>query len=173
MLAKYAATNALTYKSVGLALVGTGAVSRSEITHEKLRQYLTEHPEGEAWLISQDPRYTFFDLVSLPQDGQPFGSIQEALTPGRSIAIDPKIIPLGAVAYMRVPMPQSNPKGELLGIFPTSRFAMCQDTGGAIQGPGRVDIFLGWGKEAKTQAVNQWHEGRLYILLKKLPPRDR
>ena len=64
-------------------------------------------------------------------------------------------------------------QGRLLGIFPTSRFAMCQDTGGAIQGPGRVDIYVGHGAQAKAMATNQWNEGKLYILLKKLPPRDR
>lgn len=173
MLAKFAATNALPYKSVGLSVVGSGAMSRAEITHQKLREYLTEHPEGEGWLISQNPRYTFFDVVPLPEDGQPFGTINEALTPGRSIAIDPKAIPLGAVAYLRVPMPQANRRGELLGIFPTSRLVMCQDTGGAILGPGRVDIYLGHGPQAKTSAVNQWHEGRLYVLLKRVPARDR
>ncbi|MBI4348682.1 MAG: MltA domain-containing protein [Elusimicrobia bacterium] len=173
VLAKYAANNSLPYKSVGMSVVGAGIMTRAEITHEKLRQYLTEHPEGESWLISQNPRYVFFDVVDLPEDGQPFGTTEQPLTPGRSIAIDPKAIPLGAVAYMRVPMPQANRTGELLGIFPTSRFMMCQDTGGAILGPGRVDIYMGHGPQAKTSAVNQWHEGRLFVLLKKLPPRDR
>ena len=173
MLAKYAGTNALPYKSVGLALANSGAVTRAELSHERLRQYLTDHPEGEGWLLAQNPRYTFFELTKLPEDGQPFGTIEQPLTPGRSIAIDPKVIPLGAVAYFRVHMPQANHEGELLGIFPTSRLVMCQDTGGAIQGPGRVDIFMGSGKQAKASAVSQWHEGRLYILLKKLPPRER
>lgn len=173
MLAKFAATNALPYKSVGLSVVGSGAMSRAEITHQKLREYLTEHPEGEAWLISQNPRYTFFDVVALPEDGQPFGTINEPLTPGRSIAIDPKVIPLGAVGYMKLPMPQASREGEFLGVFPTSRLTMCQDTGGAILGPGRVDIYMGHGPQAKTSAVNQWHEGQLYVLLKKVPARDR
>ncbi|MBI5201768.1 MAG: MltA domain-containing protein [Elusimicrobia bacterium] len=173
MLAKYAANNALPYKSVGLAVVGSGAMSRAEITHDKLRDYLTEHPEGEGWLIAQNPRYVFFEIVELPDDGQPFGTIDQPLTPGRSIAIDTKVIPLGAVAYMKLPMPQSTKEGELLGVFPTSRFAMCQDTGGAILGPGRVDIYMGHGPQAKMNAVNQWHEGKLYILLKKLPARER
>lgn len=172
-LAKFAATNALPYKSVGLAVVGSGAMSKSDITYDRLRRYLTAHPEGEAWLLSQNPRYTFFDLKPLPPDGEPFGTIQEPLTPGRSIAIDPKVIPLGAVAYFAAPMPQADKKGNLLGVFPTSRLAFCQDTGGAILGPGRVDIYIGSGPQAKTSAVNQWSEGRLYVLLKKIPERDR
>lgn len=173
MLAKYAANNALPYKSVGMSVVGAGVMTRAEITHDKLRTYLTEHPEGESWLISQNPRYVFFEVAELPGDGQPYGTIGQQLTPGRSIAIDPKVIPLGAVAYLRVPLPQSNREGELLGVFPTSRLALCQDTGGAILGPGRVDVYTGHGPQAKTNAVSLFHEGRLYVLLKKLPARDR
>ncbi len=173
LLAKFAATNALPYRSVGLAVVGSGAMSSSEISHERLRQYLLSHPEGEAWLISQNPRYTFFELKPLPPDGEPFGTIEQSLTAGRSIAIDPKYIPLGAVAFFKTVMPQASAGGELLGRFASSRFALCQDTGGAIKGPGRVDIYVGHGAQAKTSAVNQWAEGQLYILLRKLPPRQR
>src|SRR5208282_1653593 len=166
MLARYSATNSLPYTSVGTVAVGAGVMSKSDITHDRLRQYLNDHPEGEAWILSQNPRYTFFELAPLPADGEPLGTIKQSLTPGRSIAIDPKIIPLGALAYFETNMPQADAQGTLLGIFPTSRFAMCQDTGGAILGPGRVDIYVGHGAQAKAMAVNQWSEGKLYILLK-------
>lgn len=173
LLAKFAATNALPYKSVGSVVLGSGALSRAELSHQRLRQYLTEHPEGEGWLIAQNPRYTFFQLAELPKDREPFGTIQESLTAGRSIAVDPKVIALGTVAYFETTMPQADREGRLLGLFPTSRFALCQDTGGAILGPGRVDIYVGHGPQAKTSAVHQWADGKLYILLKKIPPRDR
>jgi membrane-bound lytic murein transglycosylase A len=173
MLARYVATNSLPYKSVGTALVGSGVISKSDISYERLRQYLKDHPEGESWILAQNPRYTFFGLEPLSGEGEPFGTISQSLIPGRSIAIDPKAIPLGSVAYFETAMPQADVQGRLLGIFPTSRFALCQDTGGAIQGPGRVDIYVGHGEQAKTMATNQWAEGKLYIFLKKLPPRDR
>lgn len=173
VLARFAATNALPYKSVGAAAAGSGAIPRAELTRDRLQQYLKEHPEGEAWLISQNPRYTFFELAPLPEDGEPFGTTQEPLTSGRSIAIDPKFIPLGAVAYFETVMPHADRQGRLLGLFPASRIALCQDTGGAILGPGRVDIYVGSGGQAKTVAVNQWTEGKLFVLLKKLPPRER
>lgn len=173
VMAKFAATNSLPYKSVGSVILGSGAISRAELSHARMRQYLTEHPEGESWLISQNPRYTFFELVPMPTDGEPIGTMLQPLTTGRSIAVDQKMIPLGAVAYFETPMPHADKNGNLLGIFPTSRLALCQDTGGAILGPGRVDIYAGFGPQAKAQATHQFSEGKLYILLKKLPARER
>ncbi|MFA6003991.1 MAG: MltA domain-containing protein [Elusimicrobiota bacterium] len=173
VLARYAATNARTYNSVGLTLLKTGAISREEITHDKLRDYFRTHPEAESWLLAQNPRYTFFELTPLPPDGEPFGTVQESLSPSRSIAIDPAIIPLGALAYFSTVSPQADKEGRLLGQFPNSRFALCMDTGGAIKGPGRVDIYVGHGKQAATTARNQWNEGKLFILIKKVPARER
>ncbi|MBI4386564.1 MAG: MltA domain-containing protein [Elusimicrobia bacterium] len=173
MLARYAATNGLPYKSYATTLLNSGAISRAEMSHARLRQYLADHPEGESWILSQNPRYTFFELVPLPGDGEPYGTAQQQLVPGRSIAIDPAVIPLGALAYFQTVMPQADRRGNLLGLFSTSRLALCLDTGGAILGPGRVDIYLGSGSQAKVSAQNQWSEGKLYILLKKIPERDR
>jgi membrane-bound lytic murein transglycosylase A len=171
--AKVSTTNALPYRSVGAAIVGAGIMSKSDISYQRLQQYIQEHPEGEAWILSQNPRYTFFNLEPLSEEGEPYGSMSQTLTPGRSIATDPKIIPMCSIMYFITEMPQADSEGRLLGIFPTSRFAMSQDTGGAIQGPGRVDIYVGHGAQAKTMATNQWSEGKLYLLLKKLPARTR
>lgn len=172
-LARYAATNALPYKSVGLTLVGAGAMTRAKINSETLKQYLAEHPEGEGWLISQNPRYTFFELNALPAGAEPFGKIGERLTAGRSIAVDPRSVPLGAVAFIRFPMIQADREGGWLGKHPAERFVHCQDVGGAIKGAGRVDLYVGHGPQAKATAHNIWEQGELYILLKKLPKRDR
>lgn len=173
MLAGYAATNARAYNSVGLTLVKAGIFSREEITHDKLRQYLRDNPTAENWILAQNPRFTFFQLKPLPADGEPFGTVNESLSPSRSIAIDPAFIPLGAVTYFTTLSPQVNEKGDLLGIFPSARFAMAMDTGGAIKTPGRVDIYVGHGKQAAITARNQWADGKLYVLIKKLPPRER
>lgn len=173
MIAKYAANNGAPYKSAGMALVGSGAMTREEATKASIKQYLLEHPEGEGWLLSQNPRYVFFDVSPAPGDGMPFGSIERPLTPGRSIAVDPKAVPLGAPAFIRLPLPQADPSGRLLAKAPSGRFVLCQDTGGAIQGPGRVDLFLGHGPDAKAEAAKVWDPGEMYLLLKKLPPRRR
>lgn len=173
LLAKYAATNNLPYNSIGMLLVKGNILSRDEITHDKVRVYLHDHPEAEDWLLAQDPRYTFFDLAPLPPDGEPFGSIQQSLVPARSIAIDPALIPLGTIAYFTTSSPQADSTGRLLGLFPNGRFAMAMDTGGAIKGPGRVDIYAGHGPQAETTARNQWADGKLYFLIEKVPPRER
>ncbi|MCX5795194.1 MAG: MltA domain-containing protein [Elusimicrobia bacterium] len=173
MLARYAATNAQQYNSVGLTLVKAGALPREGLSYDKIRDYFKAHPEAEDWVISQNPRYTFFELVAMPPDGEPLGTVMESLAPARSIAVDPAVIPLGALAWFSTVSPQADQDGRLLGQFPNSRFALCMDTGGAIKGPGRVDIYAGHGKQATTTARNQWNEGKLYILVKKVPQRER
>ncbi|MBI5882848.1 MAG: MltA domain-containing protein [Elusimicrobia bacterium] len=173
VLAQFAATNAWPYNSVGLSLVKAGVFTREEITHDKLRQYFRAHPEAEEWSMAQNPRYTFFKLMPLPADGEPMGTAEVSLNPGRSIAIDASIIPLGALAYFSTLSPQADEQGRMLGKFPTNRFAFCLDTGGAIKGPGRVDIYAGHGKMASEMAKNQWADGQLYILIRKVPPRER
>jgi len=173
MLAKYAATNALPYQSVGLLLLKANVFGKEELSHDKIRQYLRAHPEGEDWILAQNPRYTFFELVPLPTDGEPFGTMEQSLVPARSIAVDPAVIPLGALAFFTTVSPQADREGRLLGQSPNSRFALCMDTGGAIKGPGRVDIYAGHGPQAQATARSQWHEGKLFILLKKIPARER
>lgn len=173
VLAKYAGTNARPFSSVGLLLVRAGLFSRDELTRGKLREYLHEHPEAEDWILASNPRYTFFELLPLPADGEPFGTIEQSLVPARSIAFDPAVAPLGALVYFTTTSPQADREGRLLGLFPNARFAVAMDTGGAIKGPGRVDIYAGHGPQADTTARNQWAEGKLYLLIKKVPPRER
>jgi len=172
-LARYAATNAQPYNSVATVLLKTGAMTREEMTHQKVRDYFRSHPEAQDFVFARNPRYTFFELAPLPPDGEPSGTVQESLVAARSIAIDPSVIPLGALAFFTTVSPQADKDGGLLGQFSNSRFALCMDTGGAIKGPGRVDIYAGHGKMAETTAKNQWNEGKLYILIKKIPARER
>lgn len=173
VLAKYAATNSATYNSVGLVLVKAGVFTREEITHDKLRDYLRKNPDAESWILAQNPRYTFFDLAPLPEDGEPFGAADQSLVPARAIAIDSSIVPLGALTFFTTTSPQADKEGRLLGMFPSARFAFGLDTGGAIKGPGRVDIYAGHGPQAATTARGQWADGNLYVLVKKLPARER
>ena len=172
-LVKYAGTNGRPYNSVGLTLVRTGVMSRDEITFAKLADYLRANPDAASWILSQNPRYTFFDTAPLPEDGEPFGATEQSLVPARSIAIDPTVVPLGALTFFTTTSPQADKAGRVLGQFPTARFAFALDTGGAIKGPGRVDIYAGHGAQAEATARGQWADGKLYILVKKLPPRDR
>jgi membrane-bound lytic murein transglycosylase A len=172
-LAKYAATNARSYNSVGLTLVKAGVFTRDEITHDKLREYLHKNPDAESWILASNPRYVFFELAPLPEDGEPFGATEQSLVPARAIAVDPAFMPLGGLYFFSTTSPQTDKDGRLLGMSANTRFAFGLDTGGAIKSPGRVDIYAGHGPQAAATARGQWADGKLYLLIKKLPPRER
>ncbi|MCM2268274.1 MAG: murein transglycosylase A [Elusimicrobiales bacterium] len=168
--AKFAATNSHKFKGWLTAMIETGALPREGISHEKGLQYLEEHPEQVRDILSRNRRYVFFSLDEKtdPDEG-PDGTYGRPLTGWRSIAIDNTLVPMGALAFMSVQTPDVDAEGVLLGRKQDRRFVFCQDTGGAIKGPGRVDFFAGAGKKARTFAFKLWDPGQLYLLLLKQP----
>ena len=166
--ANFASTNSLKFKGWLTALIEAGALPREGLSHEKGKQYLLEHPKEERAIMSANRRYTFFKLEQPadPEEG-PAGTYGLPLTGWRSIAIDNNLVPMGTIAFMRVAMPDVDAEGTLLGRKEDSRFVFCQDTGGAIKGPGRVDFFAGNGKKARTFAFKLWDPGQLYLLVLK------
>ncbi len=169
MKAKFAATNSLKFKGWLSAMVEAGALPRAGISPEKGEKYLEEHPDQARGLLGMDRRYVFFRLEQPadPDEG-PQGTYGLPLTGWRSVAVDNAIVPMGALAFMQIEdAPNVDNDGVLLGRKPYDRFVFCQDTGGAIKGPGRVDFFAGNGKKAHTFAFKLWNPGRLYLLLKK------
>ena len=166
--ANFAATNSLKFKGWLTALVESGGLPREGLSHEKGKQYIAEHPDQERAIMSQNKRYTFFKLEQLfdPETG-PDGTYGFPLTGWRSIAIDNALVPMGALAFMSVTTPDVDEKGALLGRKQDNRFVFCQDTGGAIKGPGRVDFFAGNGEKARTFAFKLWDPGALYLLVLK------
>lgn len=171
--AQFDGTSAQPYRSVGKILVETGAIAQDEVSHERVRQYFRDHPDAARWVIARNPRYTFFKLEPFAQGSGAIGTGGHVLTAGRSIALDDRLFPLGALCFIAFTMPITDEKGALLGLAPESRFVIAQDTGGAITGPGRVDFFAGAGEDAKAIATRLWNDGRLYFLVKKLPPPRR
>lgn len=170
MRASYAGTNSLQFRGPFTTLINSGVISKDEATTERIRKYVTDHPEIEDWVLSTNPRYTFFklDRITDPRIG-PIGTYGGPLVGGRSLAVDPKHVPLGAIAFVDVPLPRLDSAGKLLAIAGTGRFAICQDTGGAIKGPGRVDYYAGTGDHAGNFAGRVKNSGSLYLLLLKLP----
>jgi len=166
--AKFAATNSLKFKGWLTAMIEAGALPREGISHEKGLQYLEEHPERAREILSMNRRYVFFtlDTKTDPDEG-PDGTYGLPLTGWRSIAIDNTLVPMGALAFMRTTMPDVDNEGVLLGRKEDGRFVFCQDTGGAIKGPGRVDFFAGAGKKARTFAFKLWDPGTLHLLVLK------
>lgn len=160
----FAASNGLEYNSLGKLFVDKGIMTKDEVSIPKMRNYFSEHPEEIRSMLNHNPRYIFFKWGD---ENGPKGSLGERLTPGRSIAIDQSILPVGAVAYLVSRKPVLNKEGDIDYWVPLNRFVVPQDSGAAIQGAGRVDLFWGNGAYAETAANHMKETGKLYFLLQK------
>lgn len=161
---RFAASNGHPYRSIGKLLVEEGRLTLEEATLPCIEKYLRDHPEDMWRVLHANPRYIFFDWG---KDGAVRGSAGTELTPGRSIAVDPSAVPLGSVAFIMTRTPVFDEAGRLTGWQPLRRFVFPQDSGAAIKGSGRIDLFLGSGREARLAAGLMREDGACYILLKK------
>jgi len=151
------------YRSIGRALVEDGHFSAEELTLPKVIAYFREHPEDLDRYLPQNDRFIFFKETT----GTPAtGSIGVPVLPERSIATDKTLMPPGALLLMHLELPYATASGDYQSR-PVSRYALNQDTGGAIQGPGRADIFLGTGTIAGERAGRVNSDGQLYYLFLK------
>jgi membrane-bound lytic murein transglycosylase A len=160
----YSETNGRPYRSIGRYLIEHGFISEEDMSMQAIRRCLESRPDTVEEVLNYNPSYIFFrDLGESP----PVGSIQVPITPGRTLALDSRFFPPGAIAWMKAQKPKVNDQGQLVSWEPFSRFVMNQDTGGAIKGPGRADLFWGSGPYAELAAGHMRQEGELYILIKK------
>ena len=159
----YSASNGRAYRSIGRYMLDKGLLTREEMSMQAIRGYLLKHSEMTREILNHNPSYIFFR----PLQTGPVGNIGVPLTPGRSIALDTKCFPKGALGFISCMKPTLNAEGEIAGWKAFSRFVVNQDTGGAIKGPGRADIFWGSGPYAETVAGHLKHKGELYILIQK------
>jgi membrane-bound lytic murein transglycosylase A len=164
----YDGANGRPYKSIGKYLIDTGAMAKENMSMQAIREYLRTHPEKLADVLDQNPSYVFFRLDMGPS----LGNIGVPLTPGRSIATDSRLFPRGAPGFILAQKPVIE-NGAIREWVPFARFVMNQDAGGAIKGPGRVDVFFGQGAEAELTAGNLQHEGELYFLMRKMIDREK
>jgi len=162
-LVHYQASNGRPFQSIGRYMIERGFLPREGMSMQAIRKYLTEHPEVRDEVLNQNPSYIFFRHV----ENGPWGSLGVLLTPGRSVALDPKFFPKGALGFISSEKPLVNDRGEITGWVKFSRFVAHQDAGGAIKGAGRADIFWGSGPYAELAAGHLQQEGDLYILIKK------
>jgi len=159
----YAAKNGWPWRPIGRVMIEEGLIPREAMSMQAIRRYLKQNPEQMSDIFSYDPSYVFFQI----EDGGPFGNIAVPLTPGRSIATDSSIFPKGALAFIECEKPVFAKDGVILGWAPFGRYVLNQDTGGAILGPGRVDLFWGNGPFSRIAAGHLKHPGALYFLLLK------
>lgn len=155
----YDGANGHPYRSLGAEMIRRELLKREEVSLQSIRAYLAEHPEAVPALLNTNPSYVFFR--ELGEDGGPLGNLGVPLTPGRSLAADQRRVPPGAIAYVETEVPVL---GDTRATRPLRRFLLVQDTGGAIRGHGRGDIFWGTGPEAEWRAGHAKHPGRLLIL---------
>jgi membrane-bound lytic murein transglycosylase A len=162
----YAGSNGLEYKSIGKLLVDEKAMSLEEVTVPAIRTYLQNHQDQLQRILHSNPRYIFFNWGD---NLGPKGSSGEILTAGRSIALDSTALPGGSLGYLVSRVPQNGGNGQIAGWRSLSRFVFPQDSGAAIKGTGRVDVFFGHGKDAEFAANHMKEDGNLYFLVKRPP----
>ena len=162
---QFAATNGREYKSIGKLLVDENKMSREEATMPTIRHYLEQNPGEQKRILHHNPRFVFFQWNN--KKDSPTGSMGLPLTAGRSIAVDPATLPTGVMAYLISQKPVLDKEGQLLKWETMQRFVLPQDTGAAIKGAGRADLFWGNGHYAETAAGNMKEQGQLYFLVKK------
>jgi len=156
----FAGANGKPYASIGRLLADDGALGEEHPTAPAIQAYLRAHPERRDDVLERNERYVFFRETA---DG-PIGSLGVKLTAGRSIAVDPSLYPLGALAWVETQAPIVDAAGRATGRRPLHRLAIAQDTGAAIRGPGRVDVFFGTGAAAGLEAGSMSERGELYLL---------
>jgi len=162
----YAGNNGHAYFPIGRAMVAAGLLQKDAVSLQTIRAWLKAHPADAASWMNKNERYVFFQEIA-DQGMGPRGALGVPLTPGRSLAVDPEFVPLGAPVWLDTTWPADNgasgpKKGDSL-----RRLMMAQDIGSAIKGPARGDVFWGSGARALEFAGPMRAAGRYFILLPK------
>nr|WP_051491975.1 MltA domain-containing protein [Roseivivax isoporae] len=151
----YGGANGHEYRSIGKELIRRGTFEPHQVSAQVIKNWVRDNPlEGEE-LLFHNPSYVFFREVSeVPADRGPLGAMNRSVTPMRSIAVDPAFTPLGAPVWI-----------EKAGEAPLNRLMVAQDTGSAIKGAQRADVFVGTGDAAGKLAGTFRDPGRMVVLL--------
>jgi len=159
----YANQNGYPYSSIGRYLVANGALALEQASMQGIKQWAAAHPDELRQTLEQNASYVFFR--ELPTGGGPTGALGVPLSAEYSIAVDRRYIPLGAPVYLATTFPLSTDVLE--------RLVMAQDTGGAIRGAVRADLFWGSGAEAGARAGGMRQQGRMWLLWPRGEPLPR
>ena len=159
----YDSHNGYSYSSVERVLAERNLIARKDLSKERIRAWTAAHPEEAAKARATNRAYMFFRVTGLTNDGEPVGAQGVPLTPGRSIAVD-RVHEYGTPFFIEGNLPIDDAKPAA----PIGRLTIAQDTGSAIVGPARADLYLGAGDEAGRIAGRIKHRGRFAMLV----PRD-
>jgi membrane-bound lytic murein transglycosylase A len=151
----YGGRNGHAYRSIGQELIRRGTHSFDQVSAQEIKSWVRRNPGAGAALLHTNPSYVFFrKLKDLPPEKGPIGAMGRPITGMRSIAVDPAYVPLGAPVWI-----------EKDGRDPLRRLMVAQDTGGAIKGAQRADIFFGTGRAAGEAAGTVKDGGRMLVLM--------
>ncbi|MES2218797.1 MAG: MltA domain-containing protein [Pseudomonadota bacterium] len=158
LLISYAGTNGRPYTPIGNVLIANKVLTKKMVSMQTIRDWLTQHSNATDAVLNKNASYIFF---SVTKASPAQGSEHVPLLPGRSIAVDNSVIPYGAPLWINTTAPQRNATVAV----PLQRLLIAQDTGGAIKGTVRGDVYWGAGEEAAYIAGHMQSAGQLWILL--------
>jgi peptidoglycan lytic transglycosylase A len=152
--------NGYRYSSIERVLIDRNLISRNEISTQRIRDWMVAHPEEAAKVRAANRSYVFFRVTGLSNEGETIGAQGVPLTPGRSIAVD-RVHEYGTPFFIEANLPTESGKPA----SPFRRLMIAQDTGSAIVGPARADLYWGAGDDAGRTAGRIRHPGRFVMLL--------
>ncbi|MEP5928322.1 MAG: MltA domain-containing protein [Nitratireductor sp.] len=151
----YSGSNGHEYRSIGQELVRRGTFSPHQVSADVIKNWVRRNPVAGQNLLLHSPSYVFFREVSeVPSELGPLGAMNRSITTMRTVAVDPAFVPLGAPVWI-----------EKDGKGPLRRLMVAQDTGSAIKGAQRADVFFGTGDRAGREAGRLRDPGRLMVLM--------
>ncbi|MDG1170726.1 MAG: MltA domain-containing protein [Sulfitobacter sp.] len=151
----YRGSNGHPYRSIGVELVRRGVYHPHQVSAEVIKNWVRRNPQEGRELLFHNNSYVFFREVSqVPADQGPLGAMNRSVTAMRSIAVDPSFVKLGAPVWV-----------EKDGANPLRRLMIAQDTGSAIKGAQRADVFFGTGDDAGRAAGTLRDPGRMVVLM--------
>jgi membrane-bound lytic murein transglycosylase A len=156
----YDSHNGYSYTSLSRALIQSHRIPRQESSLQRIREWMTAHPDEAQQVRAANRSYMFFRITGLSNEGEPVGAQGVPLTPGRSIAVD-RLHNYGTPFFIEANLPIESAKP----VSPFRRLMVAQDTGSAIVGPARADLYWGAGDDAARIAGRIHHPGRFVMLV--------
>lgn len=158
----YSDQNGHPYYAIGRRLIEKGAIKEEDVSMQSIREWLRSNPDDAVELLNRNPSYVFFTIRD-KEHSAPIGTLGVPLTPERSIAVDRRVVRLGLPVWLNTTLPSDGDEKEI----PYRRLVFAQDTGGAIHGTVRADLFWGNGPRAEDNAGRMRQPGSLMVLVPK------
>jgi membrane-bound lytic murein transglycosylase A len=156
----YDSHNGYSYSSIERVLAERNLISRQEMSTQRIRRWMAAYPDEAAKVRATNRGYVFFRITGLTNEGEPVGAQGVPLTPGRSVAVD-RLHEYGTLFFIEAQLPIESAKS----VSPFGRLMIAQDTGSAVVGPARADLYWGAGEEAGRIAGRIRHPGRFAMLI--------